>query len=328
MLLMLLVMMAIAAIGTGSFIDGARARQFKGKIQAGLASSDPLTRQAWAMIKQDIEASPAAKFIDAQVIRLEKTRSYEAIYPDAAVEVYILRYAIQARNPGRVSSFAGVTVENGWLREQRTLGTPYLVARRARGAGGVEYLGTIWPDSGSMLEMVCDLKYRSEAQDGASGAQAGVDVRRIFALTDSQLTPQAAAEQLVGRYLTFIREAPQPLKPLIPGLTFEEYDGTQLAMYPAASAPAEYAVQDWESAGEAWVIEPSLRYRYRDRIEVTLTDPPDPEMLRALYEGKYEREIVQWVTLHQDSGIGFLMIKDGDSYTLRSRYFGLDGQPR
>jgi hypothetical protein len=51
-------------------------------------------------------------------------------------------------------------------------------------------------------------------------------------------------------------------------------------------------------------------------------------MLRAMYEGKYEREVVQWVTLHQDSGVGLLMVKDGDSYTLRSRYFGLDGRPR
>jgi hypothetical protein len=215
MVFMLLAVMAVAAIGTGCFIDGERTRQFRSKIQAGLASADPLTRQAWTMIRHDAETSPAAKFTDAKVICLEKTRSYEAIYPDAIVEIYILQYGIQARNPSRVTSIDGVSIEDGWLREQRIMGTPYLVAKRGNDATEVEYLGTIWPDSGSMIEMVCDLKYRSEAQDGA-----GVDVRRIFALTDSQLTPQAAAEQLVGRYLAFLREAREPLAPLVPGLIF------------------------------------------------------------------------------------------------------------
>jgi hypothetical protein len=122
-------------------------------------------------------------------------------------------------------------------------------------------------------------------------------------------------------------ESAERPKSLFRDLAFTAYDDVRLAMYPAAAAPPEYAVQDWESAGEAWVIEPSLRYRYRP--EVTLTDPPDPEMLRALYEGRFQaEEVVQWVPLHEDTGIGLLMVKDGDSYTLRSRYFGLDGQPR
>lgn len=324
MVLMLLVVMATSAIGTGCFIDGARARQFDNEIGAGIASRDPLVRQAWQMIKQDIEASPAATFTDAKIIRLEKTRSYEAIYPDATVEVYILQYGILVKDPSRVTRVDGAAIEDGWLREQRNTGTPYLVAKRTKGATTVEYLGTIWPDAGCMLDLVCDLKYDLEAQTGAPVARSAIDVRRIFALTSPQPAPEAAAEQLIQRYLDFIRANDQ--KPIFRNFPFTAYDSVKLAMYPVSEAPADYAVQDWESAEEAWIIEPSLRYRYQ--LEISAADPTDPDMLRALYEGRYQGDIVQWSALYPGRRIGFLMIKDGDSYTLRSRYFGADGQPR
>jgi hypothetical protein len=158
----------------------------------------------------------------------------------------------------------------------------------------------------------------------APAVHSAMGIRRIFAVTDTRLAPEAAAKQLMQRYLDSLRANHQ--KPVFRDFPFEMYDSVRLAMYPVAEAPAEYAIQSWESARTAWIIEPSLRYRYS--IEISETEPLDLGLLRALYGGRYQGPIVQWSALYPGPRIGFLLTKDGDSYTLRSRYFGQDGQPR
>jgi hypothetical protein len=269
-------------------------------------------------VDSQIELGLGAAFTDATIIRLEKTeRSYDGIFPEATVEVYRLQYGIKPRDPSKVMLAGGASIEDGWLRETQSMGSPYLVAKRAQGASTVEYLGTVWPDSGSTLDSVYGIKYACDARAGAPVAKSPLEVSRVFAVTDPELTASQAAEQLMNLYIGSLCAAEDFANPVYRTFVVSEYENLSVKMYPVAAAPAEYAVQDWEREGESWIIEPSLRYRYTG----TITSLGDGAVIP---EG-------QWVTeLYRGNRIGFLMVKtaDGYSYTLRSRYFGQDGQPR
>lgn len=78
--------------------------------------------------------------------------------------------------------------------------------------------------------------------------------------------------------------------------------------YPTTGAPDEYQLHSWEVSEQSWIIEPSVAYQYIG----TISPFGDGRSIPA----------DQWITeLYQGSRIGFLMTKDGDSYTFRSRYF-------
>lgn len=312
----LLAALLIVAIGAGCSFTGANSRVAR-KIKAGLNDADPLVRQAWTMIEQDVKSNENAVFTDAEIIKLERVATYEGLYSDATVEVYQLQYRLRPKDPSKVMLAGGMTIEDGWLREVCSMGSPYLVAKRPAGSDKVSYLGIIWPEGEGFGELnaTLELKYRLDAEAGAPVANAPLQVSQAFALSSSDLNPEEAALELTMRFMESLRGEEDLTAPRLKTFVITEYEGLKIKLFPATGAPAEYKVADWEKNDHSWIVEPSVRLRYKGKIS-PLGDGA------AVPDG-------QWITeLDQGNHVGLLLTKDGDTYVLRSRYYGADGQPR
>ena len=287
------------------------------KIQAGLNHLEPLVRQAWSMIQasvkeseessREIFADKATRFTDAEITTLELAGSFENIEEDAVIEVYL---RMLPEDPSKVFLPGGSTIREGWKLSQGSMGDPYLVARSV--GGETTYLGSFDRGSGyGLLDGALEIMYRLESQATSFVATSPIEISRVFALSDLDRTPKEAAELFTKRFIWSLREKDDLSNPKYRTFILTDYKDLGFEMYPTTDAPDEYQLQNWEIGEQSWVIEPSVAYRYKG----TISPIGDGSKISA----------DQWVTeLYQGSRVGFLMVKDGNSYTFRSRYFTQD----
>lgn len=138
------------------------------KIGFGLKDSDPLVRQAWTMIKQDVEHNEYVSselfmyrgtvFTEAEITKLELADSFDQFYEDAVIEVYELNYRMKPKDPSKIMLAGGMTIKDGWLLERGSMGSPYLVFKNS----GSErtFMGTIYPVEAGTYIGTRDLLYR------------------------------------------------------------------------------------------------------------------------------------------------------------------------
>lgn len=312
----LLAVVLIIAVAVVCTFTGGKA-DLDAKIEAGLNDSDPLARQAWTMIKQDIEQNEYVSsevfiyqgtiFTDAEITKLELTDSFDDISKDAVIEVYELNYRMLPKDPKKIVLAGGMQIEDGWLLEKSSMGSPYLVAKNI--GGERTYIGTIYPDGEGkgVLDTTLELLYRLEAENSAAVARSPIEISRIFAVTKPML-PKEAAELLTLCFVESLCESEDLENPRFKTFVFTEYKDLSFEIYPSTDAPEEYALQKWEISDNTWVIEPSVSYRFDGTISPIGNGGSIPSD--------------QWITgLYQGSRIGFLMTKKGDTYTFRSRLY-------
>lgn len=288
------------------------ALSLEAKIAAGLNDPDPLVRQAWSMIQADIEQSEgsskeifkdqATRFIDAEIVTLELAGSFDNLEEDAVINVYLLQYRMLPQDPSKVFLPGGSTIQEGWKLSQGSQGDPYLVARSVNGE--VTYLGTFHRGYG-VLDGALEVLYRSEA--GSFIATSPVEVGRVFALTLSDRTAREEASLFTKRFMRLLREEDDLSNPRHKTFIVTDYKDLGFDMYPTTDAPDEYQLNSSEVSEQSWIIEPSVAYRF----EGTISGIGDGGSVPS----------DQWVTeLYHGRRVGFLMKKEGDSYTFRSRY--------
>ncbi|GEM_PF-4292220 len=200
-LIVALLAVAVAAVCT---FTGAKA-DLGAKLEAGLNDPDPLVRQAWTMIRQDIEANEyvssevfiyqGTNFTDAEITKLELTDSFDDLYEGEVIEAYELNYRMRPKDPKRIVLAGGMEIKDGWLLEKGSMGSPYLVAKNT--GGERTYLGTIYPDGegqgtlNATLELLDRLEAEGPAQtrvvdypSGAAFVESVIDERGTVGITD------------------------------------------------------------------------------------------------------------------------------------------------
>lgn len=309
---LLAVVLVIAVTAVCTFTGGKA--DLDAKIEAGLNDPDLLIRQAWTMVREDIEQKEATSreifgdesttFTDAEITKLELTDSFDDLYEGAVIEVYALQYRMRPKDMQKIMLAGGMSYEGDWLLSQGSMGDPSFVVKKA--GGETTYLGTVYP-LGQALDTTLEFLYRLEAENGAHIAVSPIEISRIFAVT-KPMPPEEAAELLTLCFVESLRESENLENPKFKTFVVTEYKDLSFEMYPSADAPEEYALQEWENSDNTWVIEPSASYRF----EGTISPIGDGGSIPS----------DQWVTgLYQGSRIGFLMTKKGDTYTFRSRLY-------
>ena len=293
------------------------------KISSGLRNSNSLIREAWSKIQariksgeetsKEIFGSESTKFTDAEITSLKMIDSFDDIEKGFLIEVYRLRFRMLPKDPSKVMLAGGSTIKDGWLLSQGSMGDPYLVARSS--GAEMTYLGTIYLEPGfGVANATLELMYRLEMKkDTSHVATSPIEIRRVFALDDGDLAPEEAAERLTLDFINSLREEEQDItKPQYKTFVVTDSRDIGFKMYPTADAPDEYQLSDDEISKLSWIVEPSASYRYKG----TISPIGDGSAIPA----------DQWVTeLYQGSRVGFLMRKEGDRYTFRSRYPAPDG---
>lgn len=172
----LIAVLLVVAAAVGCTFTGAKA-DLDAKIEAGLSDPDPLVRQAWSMIQQNIEETSrnisgdeGTRFTDAEITRLELTDSFGDIQEGAVIEVYELNYRMLPENPEKIVLAGGMEIKDGWLLEKGSMGSPYLVAKNI--GGERTYIGTIHPEGEGqgVPDAVLELLSRLEAKEGTIDA--------------------------------------------------------------------------------------------------------------------------------------------------------------
>lgn len=174
-----LIVMLIIATGTvGCTFTGAKIN-LDAKIEAGLKNSDPLVRQAWMMIREDIEQNEATSreifgdesttFTDAEITKLDLTDSFDDLQKGAVIEVYELNYRMRPKDPSKIMLAGGMQIEDDWLLEKSSMGSPYFVTRNI--GGERTYIGTIYPEGEGqgVLDATLELLNRVGTKGGPNG---------------------------------------------------------------------------------------------------------------------------------------------------------------
>ena len=116
------------------------------------------------------------------------------------------------------------------------------------------------------------------------------------------LSPEEAAQKLAVLFM-------EDLKTDSEERTFKvtEYKNLFVSVMPTSQIDAEtaaiYSLREEEISPDTWLVEISVSYKYEGILSPV--GPSNGEWIDILY---------------QASPIGFLMIKDGNSYSLQSRY--------
>ncbi|MEX0974863.1 MAG: S41 family peptidase [Bacillota bacterium] len=196
-----------AALSFGN-VSPNEALSLEAKIEAGLSDPDPLLHQAWSMIHGDIErneetsrqifADKGTRFTDAEITTLALTDSFDSIHEDAVIEVYLLQYRMLPEDMSKIMLAGGMKARDGWLLSVGSMGNPHLVAEDVDGE--IAYVGTIHPEGEGqgVLDATLELLYRLGAQDSASVATSPIEINRVYAVPNPDLTPREAAELLTG----------------------------------------------------------------------------------------------------------------------------------
>lgn len=315
---LLMVAVAVGCTFTGAKSGTDEPSPLETKIEVGLNDPDPLVRQAWSMIRGDIEqneetsrqifADEGTRFTDAEITALELIDSFDSIHEDAVIEVYLLQYRMLPEDMTKIVFAGGMKARDGWLLSGGSMGSPHLVAEDVDEE--ITYIGTIHPEGEGqgVLDATLELLYRLGSQDAGSVATSPIEISRVYAVTNPDLTPREAAELLTLCFVESLRENDDLENPTYKTFVLTDYKDLSFEMYPTTGAPDEYQLHSWEVSEQSWIIEPSVAYQYIG----TISPFGDGRSIPA----------DQWITeLYQGSRIGFLMTKDGDSYTFRSRYF-------
>lgn len=192
-LIPVLIAVLLIVAGAGCTFTGAKSgtdepSPLETKIEAGLSDPSPLVRQAWSMIRQDIQQNESTsreifgdehtRFTDAEITTLELSDSFGDICKDAVIEVYLLEYRLLPEDMSKIMLAGGADTQDGWLLSRSSMGNPYLVAKNIDGER--TYLGTIYPEGQhGVLDATFELLYRADAQDGASVARSPIEISRV-----------------------------------------------------------------------------------------------------------------------------------------------------
>ena len=93
---------------------------------------------------QSYNNSPVWGFqvVDSRITRLECLTRVPDLLPGQRVELWALEYALKPDDPSKVLLAGGMEMEDGWLRETSSMGSPILVLSSKNGS--LEYLGAFW----------------------------------------------------------------------------------------------------------------------------------------------------------------------------------------
>ena len=287
------------------------------KIEAGLRNPNPLISDAWAKIQSHIEmheetsreifGDRSTKFVDAEITTLKLVDSFDNLEEDALIEVYLLQFRTLPKDISKVMFAGGMTHEGDWVLSQGSMGDPYLVARSS--GADISLLGTIVAEGFGVLDPTLELLYRLEVRNDPSLIAASpIEISRVFALDDVSLTPEDAADLFTRRFIDSLREEENDLAhPQYKTFVVTDYRDVSFELYQTADALDDYTLNDDEITSNSWIVEPSASFRYRGSIS-------------SIGDGR-SIPVDQWVTeLYQGSRIGFLMSKNDDHYTFRSRF--------
>lgn len=104
-----------------SAITPPTADKIEQKIADGIADPDPVVKQAWKIIRADVEDKESAHITDAEILRLELTGSFDDVKEGVVVEVYALEYRLKPEDPSKISMAGGKEIdEEGWLYDRNT----------------------------------------------------------------------------------------------------------------------------------------------------------------------------------------------------------------
>lgn len=122
----LIAALLIAAVGAGCTHPSERTgpgvpSPLAAMIAAGLGDPNPLVRQAWSMIRADVEqheetskqlfADQGTKFIDAEITALELTDRFDSIAAGCTIEVYRLEYRMRPNDMSKVMLAGGMSTQ-------------------------------------------------------------------------------------------------------------------------------------------------------------------------------------------------------------------------
>jgi hypothetical protein len=153
--------------------------------------SEQITSFAWETINRDVsnyELNPQVKIKESKITRLELIESFDNL-ADTPIDVYALEYRLLPEDLSKVVLAGGMDIEDGWLKETSSMGSPLLVISRK--SDSVELIGTLWSggvlEEGGLKSSIIDLLQRNvgNQQD---------EIKFIEALNINSISPSVSDE--------------------------------------------------------------------------------------------------------------------------------------